>query len=53
MSNESRSQTTYYVKYSDQDLNVEVCDKNSEAVAYGGAEMSEEMKDVLTCNPKM
>ena len=41
------------VKYSDEDINVEVCDKNEDVVAYGGVEVSDNMKEVLTCNPKM
>ena len=41
------------IKYSDLDLaDVDVCDKNTEVVKYGGVELSENMESVLKMNPK-
>ena len=42
------------VKYRDVDLeDIEVCDKNKEVISYGGVEISDNMREALTLNPKM
>ena len=41
------------VKYKDEDLIGPEIDKNSESVAYGGVEITENMTEVLTMNPNM
>ena len=40
------------VKYRDEDLSVEVSDKNEEAIVYGNATVSENMSEALKMNPK-
>ena len=42
------------VKYTDADLqDVEVYDKNDKVLAFGGVEVTDNVKEVLTLNPKM
>ena len=41
------------VKYKDIDIDAEVCDKNDEVVQYGGVELNNNLKSVLSLNPKM
>ena len=41
------------VKFRDEDLQVQVDDKNPEVVAYGGVEITENMSEVLKINPNM
>ena len=41
------------VRFKDKDINVEVNDKNDEAVIYGDVECTENMKETLTLNAKM
>ena len=40
-------------KYNDDDINVEVDDRNDEVVQYGGVEVNNNLKAVLSLNPKM
>ena len=41
------------IKYSDKDLARDICDKNDSPVVYGNVEVSENMKEALTLNPKL
>ena len=39
--------------YNDDDINVEVDDRNDEVVQYGGVEVNNNLRAVLSLNPKM
>ena len=41
------------IKYKDVDIDVEVNDKNPKALSYGGVEVTNNMNEILTMNPKM